>query len=48
MSDRMCVDKGYNRRFRLGEEAVQNMVGVVPEKTVMLSSNNIMYIHELF
>ena len=29
MSDRVCVDEGYNPCFRLGLEAAQNMVGVV-------------------
>ena len=28
MSDRVCVDEGYNRCFQVGEEAMQNMVGL--------------------
>ena len=30
MSDRVCVDGGYNRCFWVGEEAMQNMVVIVP------------------
>ena len=30
MSDRVCVDEGYNRCFTLGQEGAQNMIRVVP------------------
>ena len=35
----MCVNEGYNRCFfRLGQEAVQNVVGVVLDKKNSFSS----------
>ena len=34
----MCVDEGLTGVFRLGEKAVQDMVGVVDKKTVYRQS----------